>query len=190
MSDNFTNLTGKVLVAMPYAMEGNIFHESMIYVIQHSKEGAIGLIFNRPMKTIPSDELAKKIKSSFTLPDIDMEAHVGGPVEIERGFFLHTMDYNKNLLYKSEDGELGVSSNNQIVSDINDGVGPAKAVFILGYTGWGEGQLEFEMENNLWLVSEPDHDLIFADDLPIKWNIWLANLGVNVNEFVPNVGNC
>lgn len=190
MSNNFSSLAGKMLIAMPYAMEGSVFHESMIYVIQHTKEGAIGLIFNRSIKNIPSDELSKKIQTSLTLPEIDMEVHIGGPVEVERGFFLHSMDYNKNLLYKSADGQLGVTSNTDIVADINDGKGPKNAVFILGYTGWGEGQLEFEIENNLWIITEADKEIIFADNLPIKWTAALATIGINVNEFVPHIGNC
>lgn len=190
MSDNFSSLAGKILVAMPYAMEGNLFHESMIYVIQHNKDGAIGLIFNRSLESIPSDELAKKIKGTLTLPEIDMKVHVGGPVEVERGFFLHTTDYNKNMLYQSPDKSLGVSSNTEIIPDILAGNGPEKAIFILGYTGWNKGQLEFELENNLWLISEPDQELIFADNLSIKWSVGLANLGININEFVPNIGNC
>lgn len=190
MSDNFSNLTGKVLMAMPYAMEGNIFHESMIYVIQHNTDGAVGLVFNRPMNSIPADELSKKISGSLTLPDLDMEVHIGGPMELERGFFLHTTDYDKNLLFKSSDQTLAVSSNMAIVDDIKAGKGPKDAIFILGYTGWGKGQLEFEMENNLWVIDEADHDLIFSDNLSIKWSMGLSSLGINVNEFIPTVGNC
>ena len=81
---------------------------------------------------------------------------------MERGFFLHTNEYNKNLLFNPINDGLAVSSNLQIIQDISNGVGPKQSLFIIGYTGWGADQLEFELENNLWIVSEPNLDLIFG----------------------------
>ena len=190
MAQNFSNLTGKILIATPYAMEGNVFHKSMIYMIQHGEEGSVGLIFNRPINDMPEDTILKKVNESLTLPDIDLEVHIGGPLELERGFFLHTMDYNKNTLFKSADNIHGVTSNTEIIQDIKKGNGPDHALFILGYTGWGKGQLEFELENNLWIIAEPDPELIFSDNPLIKWDMGLASLGVLTNEFIPQVGNC
>lgn len=187
---NYSNMTGKILIATPFAMQGNVFYQSMIYVIQHTPQGSIGLIFNRPVSNMPADTLFRKVNSQIVLPELDLEVHIGGPVEIERGFFLHTTDYDKNLLFKPTDNNLAVSSNAQILNDITEGKGPNKAIFIIGYTGWGAGQMEFEIENNLWLVAEPDEDLIFSENAAIKWNMAVASLGINTNEFVPAIGSC
>ncbi len=95
---NFSNLTGKILIASPFAMEGNVFHKSLIYVIKHTDEGSIGLIINRPVNNSPVKNIFGKIKG-MDIQNINLDIHIGGPVEIERGFFLHSADYSKNLLY-------------------------------------------------------------------------------------------
>lgn len=187
---SFSDLNGKILIASPYAMEDNVFHKSMIYVIQHSQNGSAGLIFNRPLKNLPADTLFKKVNDQLNLPDLDLEVHIGGPIELERGFFMHSMDYGKNLLFKPQDEIIGVSSNTDIINDLANGAGPEKAIFIIGYTGWGAGQLEFELENNLWIVAEPEKDLVFGDLPSIKWDLALSALGISPKEFIPSAGCC
>lgn len=189
-TQNFSNLTGKVLIATPHTMEGNVFHQSMIYVIQHTEEGSIGLIINRPIKNLPDDSVLKRLKDTLTIPEFGLEVYVGGPVELERGFFLHSMDYDKNVLFKSSDGILAVSSNKEIVNDVSNNKGPEHALFIIGYTGWTKGQIEFELENNLWIITEPDIDLIFSGNPSVKWEIALSNLGISSKEFINGIGHC
>ncbi len=187
---DFSNLTGKILIASPYTMEGNVFHKSMIYVIQHNKEGSVGLIINHPINHSPANNLFKKMDSSIDFKDLDLDVHLGGPVEMERGFFLHTNEYDKNLLFNPIDDGLAVSSNLQIIQDISNGVGPKQSLFIIGYTGWGADQLEFELENNLWIVSEPNLDLIFDKDADNKWLKALSTLGISKYDFVPEIAIC
>ena len=99
IKQDFSNLTGKILIASPFAMEGNVFHKSLIYVIKHTNEGSVGLIFNHPINNAPANTLFKKIDSKINTGDLNLDIHLGGPVEVERGFFLHTGEYNKNLLF-------------------------------------------------------------------------------------------
>ena len=187
---DFSNLTGKILIASPFAMEGNVFHKSLIYVVKHTDEGSVGLIFNHTVKNAPANSLFKKIDSNIK-DDIRLDIHLGGPVEVERGFFLHTGEYNKNLLFNTEASNLAVSSNSQILQDISNGAGPENSLFIIGYTGWSAWQLEFELEHNLWLISEPDHDLIFLEDSKQKWSKALGSLGISTNDFVEqNLATC
>lgn len=191
IEQDFSNLTGKILIASPFAMEGNVFHKSLIYVIKHTNEGSVGLIFNHPVNNAPANTLFKKIDSNINTGDLDLDIHLGGPVEVERGFFLHTGEYTKNLLFNPADSNLAVSSNAQILQDIANGTGPQNSIFIIGYTGWSAGQLEFELENNLWLISEPDHGLIFLEDVEEKWGKALAMLGISANDFVDmNLASC
>jgi putative AlgH/UPF0301 family transcriptional regulator len=121
---------------------------------------------------------------------LNLKIYVGGPLELERGFFLHSAEYNKNLLFKLENSELAVSSNLEILKDITNGVGPKLNMFAIGYTGWNPGQIEFEIQNNLWIVAEPDTDLIFGNDSSGKWLTALDNLGIESSDFVPHMANC
>ncbi len=191
IEQNFSNLTDKILIASPFAMEGNVFHKSLIYVVKHTNEGSIGLIFNRPVNNAPTNNLFEKLDGNIGAGDLKLDIHLGGPVEVKRGFFLHTGEYNKNLLFDSSDKNLAVSSNAQILQDIANGTGPQNSLFIIGYTGWSSGQLEFELENNLWIISEPEHDLIFLKDSEQKWTKALGMLGISKHDFVvPGISTC
>jgi putative transcriptional regulator len=190
IKQDFSNLTGKILIASPYTMEGNVFYQSMIYVIQHNKEGSVGLIINHPVNNSPVNNLFKKMNESIDLKNLDLEVHLGGPVEIERGFFLHTNEYSKNLLFSPIDDGLAVSSNTQIIKDISNGTGPKRSLFIIGYTGWAADQMEFELENNLWIVAEPNLDLIFDEAADAKWPKALSTLGISKYDFNPEIAHC
>jgi putative transcriptional regulator len=105
--------------------------------------------------------------------------YLGGPVEQERGFILHTLEYNKNLLLRVNKGlVLGVSSNLEILKDIASGIGPHHSLFVLGYTGWSAGQLEDEIQKGNWIVSDSSTDLIFTDNSEDKWYNALSKLGI------------
>ena len=187
---NFSNLTGKILIATPFAMEGNVFHKSLIYVVRHTEEGSIGYIFNHPIKNAPSENMFQKIDQNINLSNLDLDIHIGGPVEVERGFFLHTDDYNKNPIFSTPESHIAVSSNTEILGDIANKKGPAHSLFIIGYTGWSAGQMEFELANNLWIVAEPDTDLIFSSDPDKKWAKALSMAGITKNDFAPSIANC
>jgi putative transcriptional regulator len=187
---DFSNLTGKILIASPYSMAGDVFHKSMIYIIRHTEAGSLGLIVNHPINQSPANSLFKKIDPTMDFKDLNFEVHLGGPVETERGFFLHTNEYNKDLLFSPTNEGLAVSSNLQIIKDISNGDGPKKSLFVIGYTGWISGQLEFELENNLWLISEPDIDLIFDNSSTDKWHKALSMIGVSKSDFIPKIATC
>lgn len=187
----FQNLTGKILIASPYTMQGNVFHKSVVYVVHHGPEGSGGLIVNYPVNSMPIESLFKKIDTNIDLSALKLEVNLGGPVDIERGFFLHTSEYNKNLLFKPQGNEgLAVSSNTEILKDIANGAGPKNAMFFVGYTGWNAGQMEHELENNLWIISEPDQELIFSPNLPQKWKTALNRLDISNAYFSPTSASC
>lgn len=187
---DFDNLTGKMLIASPYSMTGHVFHKSIIYVMQHNREGSLGLIINHPLNHSPAINLLKKIEHNINFKDLKLDVYLGGPIEIEKGFFLHTNEYNKNIIFDHASDGLAVSSNLQIIQDISNGVGPKRSLFIIGYTGWKEDQLEFELKNNLWIVSEANLELIFNPDSEHKWNTALAMLGISKNDFIPEIALC
>ena len=101
IEQKISNLTGKILIASPYTMENNMFYQSLVYVVYHSTEGSVGFIINRPVTNeISLKDLLQKIDSNIDLNLLNLEVLVGGPLDLERGFFLHSAEYNKNLLFK------------------------------------------------------------------------------------------
>lgn len=188
---DFSNLTGKFLIASPYTMEGNVFHQSLIYVVHHSENGSVGFIVNRLINNSNVNSVLKQTNPGIDLNFLKNEIHIGGPVDLERGFFLHSADYNKNLLYLMEDSFLAVSSNLEILEDINQGKGPKYKLFLIGYTGWGPGEMESEIKNNLWIVSEPHAGIIFTKRNALKWQLALSELGIDSADFAPSsIANC
>jgi putative transcriptional regulator len=188
---DFSNLTGKILIATPFAMQGNVFYKSLIYMIRHGNEGSVGLIFNHPVQNINADYLFKKLDSGMHSSDLQLNLHLGGPVEMGRGFFLHTNERKeKNVLFHSTDANIAVSSSTNIVQDVASGDGPENSIFIIGYTGWNSKQLESEIESGLWLITEPDHDLVFSEDSQNKWSKALGIVGVSASEYIPSDIRC
>jgi putative transcriptional regulator len=187
VSDKFA---GKFLIANPYSTLGDVFNKSLIYVASHTDQGAIGMIVNRLVNKLQFKAVMKLLNDNGDNEgDILMPIYLGGPVEPERGFILHTAEYDKNLLLKFSDN-LAVSSNIEILKDIANGIGPQNSLFVLGYTGWEAGQLEEEMNSNMWLVSECDKNLIFSQDNENKWDIALQNIGIHNSMLTPGVGHC
>ena len=188
----FHNLAGKVLIASPYSRFNDVFHKSLIYILSHNSDGAIGLIVNHLMSRMSLKSLFNAAKISdqdLFIQDSFLPVYLGGPVEIERGFFLHSSEYNTNLLFQFHNG-LAVSSSGDILKDIAVDKGPKNCLFIVGYTGWIAGQLEVELKNNFWLASECSPELIFSETNDQKWHAALKRLGVDDAHFIADIGHC
>ncbi len=180
------SLTGKLLIANPYCSFGDVFDKAVIYIVSHSKTGAFGLIINKQITKLSMKKLFRL--SDVNIPDMEQNLFVGGPIEPERSFVLHSGEYIKNLLFKPS-GEIAVSSNMEIVRDILKGSGPKNVNIFLGYTGWAIGQLEKEIENNYWLISEADNSLIFNEESNFKWHTALEKIGVENSYFASQMGH-
>jgi putative transcriptional regulator len=107
---------------------------------------------------------------------------MGGPVERERGFVLHTDDYRAEHSV-GVGGGLALTATRDVLEAMASGEGhPRRAILALGYAGWGAGQLENEIKENVWLTCEADETLIFGGDHELKWSRALAKLGVNAER--------
>ncbi len=188
-SKNFNSLAGKFLIANPYMNFNDVFHKSVIYLASHTEQGAIGLIVNHLVNTLPYKTVFKMLKSDTDVEDLTLPVYLGGPVEPDRGFVLHSSEYSKNLLFKFED-TLAVSSNLQILQDMAHGLGPINSLFIMGYTGWAPGQLENELENNHWIISSADLELLFSNNNDHKWDSALTRLGIDRSFYSSQLGHC
>lgn len=160
------SLAGRLLVATEQ-MPDPRFAETVIYIIQHDQGGAMGLVINKPLATVPLTNLLDDLGLDGNGISGDVPVHFGGPVEPRRGFVLHTPDY-------ADDGTLtiggfAVTAQPEILQAIGRGAGPKKFLFCLGYAGWAPGQLEAEMRTGHWVDVAADVRIVFDEPVNTKW---------------------
>ena len=172
------DLTGKLLIAMP-GMGDPRFEHSVVFMCSHTDEGAMGLIVNKPAEDVRLSNLLEQLDITQDAPGIDMAVHFGGPVEGARGFVLHSSEYNSRLHSLVIGNGFSMTATLDILEDIAAGAGPQDALMMLGYAGWGPGQLEAEIAMNGWLTADPDKTLIYGARDEEKWGAALATLGVD-----------
>ena len=172
------SLTGKVLVAGE-GMPDPRFQETVIYLVDHDANGAFGLVVNKPSAIGPiaalldelgieADEYGFDVQGSVTL-------HYGGPVDPDRGFVLHSADYEVDGTQQVSSG-IALTFSSEVLVDIALGQGPRRSLIIFGYSGWGPSQLEGELARGDWTVTDPDPDLVLGTDHESKWRRSLGGI--------------
>lgn len=181
------DLTNHLLIAMPGMGDPNFTH-SVTYICEHNEEGAMGITINRPLDVNLGDILDHMNISCTAEAVRERPVFMGGPVNIERGFVLHTPADGWESTLKITD-DIGLTTSKDILQALADGAGPRRALIALGYAGWGEGQLETELAENAWLSAEATPDILF--DLPIeeRWNAAAKILGVDMNLLSGEIGH-
>lgn len=160
------SLQGHFLIATAQ-MPDPRFQEQVVYICAHNQDGAMGLVVNHP---IPDLNLADILESAnLPVPDFRLPAvYMGGPVELENGFFLLSAEYSpKNFLQVSD--TVKISRDPAILRDIVSGQGPRHYLFLLGYAGWAPGQLEHELTVNGWLTVPGSDRILFHTPDDQKW---------------------
>ncbi|MFL4470262.1 YqgE/AlgH family protein [Tateyamaria armeniaca] len=179
MPDPFSlDLTGNLLVAMP-GMGDPRFDRSVIFICAHSDEGAMGLIVNKPARDVDLGDLLEQLDIKVEPGIRHMQVHIGGPVETSRGFVLHSTEYTSRLKTLEVGDTFGMTATLDVLEDIAAGGGPDQSLVMLGYAGWGAGQLEGEISRNGWLTVDAEADLVFGADDDAKWAAALATLGID-----------
>lgn len=182
------NLTGKTLIAMP-GMGDPRFERSVIVLCSHSDDGAMGLIVNKPSAEIKASDLFEQLNVRHPPGHRQIgRVHFGGPVENGRGFVLHSADYQGNSSTLPVTADIGMTATLDILEDIGEGNGPARAILALGYSGWGPGQLEAEIGRNGWLTSETDPEIVFDTDWGGKWAAALRRIGIDPSSLSSTAG--
>ena len=158
-------------------MNDNRFEKTVIAMLENDDDGAWGLVVNKPMGSIP---LALLIDPSLNTSEereklygINILIFWGGPVEVKKIFVLHSNEYQS--VSTKNYGAISISQDYNILFDIAEDKGPEKSLVILGYSGWGSGQLEGEMERDDWILSALDLDIIFEKESIKKWPMALEN---------------
>ena len=161
------SLAGKLLVAAP-SMPDPRFQETVIYMCVHDSDGALGLILNRRMGLVPGEAVAEQFKLEATPSPDEIPLHWGGPVDPGRGFILHSSEYVSDST-EAVGPEIAFSIDTRILTDLVEGKGPERALLVLGYAGWGAGQLESELKRDDWLVVPGEASFVFGDNLDAMW---------------------
>lgn len=182
------DLTGKLLVAMPQ-MGDPRFAQSVILMCSYSAEGAMGLILNKPSADIRMSDVLDQLDMKPNEDAARMVVHFGGPVETGRGFVLHSEDYQSSLHTLRVPGGFGMTATLDILEEIARGMGPAKAIMMLGYAGWGPGQLDAEIAQNGWLTAEASPALVFDTPARAKWLAALESIGVDALNLSSDAGH-
>ena len=167
----YTSVKNHFLIASE-KMNDNRFKKTVIVMLENDKDGAFGLVVNKPIGLIP---LALLIDPSLNTSEeremlykIEIPIFWGGPVEVEKISVLHSTEYQSTTT--TNYGDISISQDYNILFDITKNKGPKKSLVILGYAGWGAGQLEGEMERDHWILSDIDLDITFDQESNTKWN--------------------
>ena len=182
--------SGQLLIAMPGISDPR-FERALILICAHDADHAMGLTLNRPVEGLTVRDVLERLgvlekqggleklglkPTTRRPPDLVL---IGGPVQRDRGFVLHSTDYPGEHSVKVG-GDLALSADRAALEAMAAPVGaPARSLLALGYAGWGAGQLEDEIKQNVWLICEADEALIFGHAHETKWTRAVAKLGVD-----------
>jgi len=184
-ADSF--LLGKLLIAMP-GMPDKRFEKSVIFMCAHSDQGAMGIIVNKPLEGLTFRELVEKLDVHVTANTPNPPVMFGGPVGTGQGFVLHSAEYAAKDATTTVTPEISLTVSVDILRAIAEGRGPEKAMFALGYAGWGPGQIEGELKSNGWIHCDPDKTILFDLAHDAKWRAALAKLGVDISGLSADAG--
>lgn len=183
-----STLNNQFLIAMPQ-LKDSFFENSVIYIWQHTDEGAIGMAVNL-LLPIELDELLEQMGIEDKRPaGASQFVLSGGPVEPHKGFILHDgsaqMDFESTL--PLENG-LFLTSSRDILEAIAVNQGPDEFLVVLGCSGWGPGQLEQELAENSWFTCPATRELIFSTRFSEKPKLAAASLGFDLSQLSTDIG--
>ena len=177
----YTSVKDHFLIATE-RMKDNRFKKTVIVMLESDENGAWGLVINKRLGTMPIalliDPSLNTTKEREKLYKIDIPIFWGGPVDVKKIFILHSTEYKSNTTKNY--GNISISQDYNILFDIAKNKGPEKSLIIFGYSGWGSGQLEGEMEKDHWILSDIDLDIIFDEESNTKWNKAFENSFIKI----------
>lgn len=181
------SLAGRFLIAMPQMADPN-FSRTVTLLAQHDVNGALGVVVNRPAE-VSIVEIFKQLGLPLEQVGEDgLPVYTGGPVHPEVGLVLHAPrgDWESSLPIGER---LALTSSRDILGALAAGEGPEKRLLVLGYAGWGAGQLEHEMQQNAWLSAPLDEDLIFSTPPEKRWEHAARLLGIDISLLTTEAGH-
>jgi len=182
-----TNLTNHFLIAMPSLEDGN-FSQSVTYICEHDENGALGITINRPSDIGLAEIFSQLQLSAASDHIINQTVLFGGPVQMDRGFILHSPVGNWNSSLKVTEN-IAVTTSQDIMEAIAKNEGPENSIIALGYAGWGPGQLELEISENSWLSCPASEDILFHTPIEKRWQAAALLLGIDLQLLSNQTGH-
>ncbi|MBL4780661.1 MAG: YqgE/AlgH family protein [Porticoccaceae bacterium] len=190
-ADEATNLRGQLLIAMPGLLDPNFVH-SVVYICQHSAEGAMGIAINRPLG-LPLSQVFEQLNLDYTPKNGTQTLLCGGPVEEQQGFVLHRPAQKQWQATAAISEEILLTTSRDIIDDMASNQGPDATLVALGYAGWVAGQLEQELLDNAWLTVPANGELLpqllFDTPLEQRADLAAASIGVNLSQLSNSTGH-
>lgn len=189
---NNLNLTGQFLIAMP-SMTDPHFSETITFICTHNEDGAMGIVINKPSNFHIAHLLSQIDLSSNNETLHDQPVFIGGPVEPERGFVLHSPGPTYDATIPVNDA-VSVTISRDILTTVAESNATDKLLIALGYAGWSAGQLEQEMGMNAWLNLETDktesiHHLIFEEPVSNRFKHAMQLMGLDMSTLCDEAGH-
>jgi len=166
------SLAGQLLIASPTIGDPR-FDRTVILMVEHTHNGALGIIINLPLEERPLAGLLEMLGEKNPTVAGKVRLFAGGPVQPTIGFVVHSAEYHRPGTVDI-DGRLAMTSSREILLDIGNDRGPQKSLVAFGYAGWGPGQLEGELERRAWYTAPADPDLVFDEDRAKVWDAAFA----------------
>lgn len=183
------SLKDQFLIAMPTLADPN-FAKTLTYICEHGEHGAMGIVINRP-SDLHLGDIFEHMSIEQGQPACAKDpVYIGGPVEEERGFVLHTP--TSGTVWDSTlaiNDQISVTTSRDILEAMAHGQGPSRSLVALGYAGWGAGQLEEELQHNSWLSGPADLDILFELPSQQRWKAAAGLLGVDLNLLSAEAGH-
>ena len=174
------SLQGQFLLAMP-SMGDPRFLRSVVYMVAHDSEGAMGFIINKRAEGLSLGDILKDMPETVAKTGlVNLPVYVGGPVQNDRGFVLHTSDYEKTQNDLSQELPIALTQSADVLVDAAHGRGPETMRLFLGYAGWGPGQIEGELQINAWLVCDANIAEIFTSQSDDLYEKCVAAMGIDL----------
>ena len=186
------DLKGHVLIAMP-SMSDARFARSVVLLLTHNADGAMGFILNKPLDEPSFSDVLdllklEKERETFEKSGKTFQIFSGGPVEIGRGFVIHTLECTDQSSVRIND-LAAVSGTYEFLRAMVSERAPENAFLVLGYSGWGAGQLENEIAQNGWLTLEATPELVFGTSYEDQYDAALAALGISEEMLSASAGH-
>ena len=180
------SLKDHFLIAMP-GLTDSAFSNSITYICDHSEHGAMGIVLNRPLD-VELTEVFDHLSIDYPISFKPIRVLSGGPVSAQQGFVLHKNEGEWDSTMPITD-EICLTASQDIVEALAQNTAPKNSLFVLGYAGWGAGQLETEIFANSWLTMPADHKIIFNTKMEDRWTAAANQLGIDMNLISATAGH-
>lgn len=177
----FHSLKGQLLIAMPQ-MNDPRFHRSVIFLGAHDAKGAMGMVINKPLPAPDFTDVLRQVgivsEKPLAANLANVQVRSGGPIEGIHGFLIHSSDFSQKDTIHIDD-LFSISGTVDSLRAIVGGYRPEKMLFTLGYAGWGPGQLEKELQDNVWLTAPATYEIVFSSRADEMWDNAFALMGIS-----------